>query len=423
MKKYIFFALALLLGMSGIAAGQSTIAQFIYEDAEQAFAKKDYTTALNKLEEAEQMLGKINPPILFLRIMVRHDKLKAAGDTYDYDDLELTKADASRYLQDYVTLDALRDPLRDVYRVSQELNKYPTRAVYEASIQERNARDAAAAEKERKLQAFMAREYAIGDTGPAGGLISYDKGSFTDGWRYLEIAPPGWSGSAKDPKATWGCEKTNVPETSKYSLGGKTKTAAILEHCPGENAARLAARHSVEVGGIVYNDWFLPSTFELGVSWTILQKGKFKHSLTGTYWTSNQDEIHPHTTAMCVFWAFGQGEGGYEKGLNNKVRPVRYVTPITPHNQEVYLGVGMTQTEKGVVVVELVAGHAAERAGVKTGDLLLRFDDEVINKFSDIVYRVRQKRPGDRALLHISREGEIMTVDVLFSAGDPFSGK
>lgn len=31
--------------------------------------------------------------------------------------------------------------------------------------------------------------YAIGDTGPAGGIVFYDKGEVTDGWRYLEAAP------------------------------------------------------------------------------------------------------------------------------------------------------------------------------------------------------------------------------------------
>ena len=36
---------------------------------------------------------------------------------------------------------------------------------------------------------LYADEYAIGDEGPAGGIIFYDKGEFSDGWRYLEAAP------------------------------------------------------------------------------------------------------------------------------------------------------------------------------------------------------------------------------------------
>jgi hypothetical protein len=264
------------------------------------------------------MLGKINPPILFLRIMVRHDKLKAAGEhNYDFDDVELARADASRYLQDYVTIEALKDPLRDVYRVTQELKKYPaTRAAYDAMIRQRQAREAAAraeaAEKERKRQAFLAREYAIGDTGPAGGLIFYDKGSFTDGWRYLEAAPPGWSGSPKDPEAPWGCPNTNVPDTRPWIGWGQTNTAKIPKQC-GEKktAAGLAASYYVEIDGVVYDDWFLPSMEEmyaLGEVKLIKGSGEF------TYWSSTQT--------------------GWSKKSARKVRPVRFVTPkITPHKQ------------------------------------------------------------------------------------------
>jgi len=38
--------------------------------------------------------------------------------------------------------------------------------------------------------------YAIGDTGPAGGIVFYDKGDDVGGWRYLEAAPSDQSTSA-----------------------------------------------------------------------------------------------------------------------------------------------------------------------------------------------------------------------------------
>jgi hypothetical protein len=42
----------------------------------------------------------------------------------------------------------------------------------------------------------------VGEIGPAGGYIFYDKGNFSQGWRYLEAAQEGWSGESKDPIVT-----------------------------------------------------------------------------------------------------------------------------------------------------------------------------------------------------------------------------
>ena len=47
-------------------------------------------------------------------------------------------------------------------------------------------------------------EYTVGSIGPAG-VVIYDKGSVTDGWRYIEIAPDGWNGNG-DPTTTWGVQ-------------------------------------------------------------------------------------------------------------------------------------------------------------------------------------------------------------------------
>jgi len=33
------------------------------------------------------------------------------------------------------------------------------------------------------------RSYKVGDAGPAGGIVFYDKGDNSDGWQYLEAAP------------------------------------------------------------------------------------------------------------------------------------------------------------------------------------------------------------------------------------------
>jgi hypothetical protein len=44
---------------------QTAIAKLKFEEAEETFEKKDYTTVLTKLDEAEKILGKTNPPMLY----------------------------------------------------------------------------------------------------------------------------------------------------------------------------------------------------------------------------------------------------------------------------------------------------------------------------------------------------------------------
>jgi TolB-like protein len=83
------------------------------------------------------------------------------------------------------------------------------------------------------------RTYNIGDIGPAGGFIFYDKGLYSDGWRYLEAAPV-----ETEFMAGWG--QQNVPGTGTAVGSGKQNTQLIVEREQrlGEtgSAAQLCAR-------------------------------------------------------------------------------------------------------------------------------------------------------------------------------------
>jgi hypothetical protein len=57
------------------------------------------------------------------------------------------------------------------------------------------------------VQLFAAWGYLIGDVGPAGGRVYFDKGLYSDGWRYAEAAPYGWYNGGKDPSLTWASGK------------------------------------------------------------------------------------------------------------------------------------------------------------------------------------------------------------------------
>jgi TolB-like protein len=68
------------------------------------------------------------------------------------------------------------------------------------------------------------RAYKIGDTGPAGGLIFYDKGNNTGGWRYLEAAP-----RDLPRKIKMVAEAIDITDCTERVVGrGRTNTNAIM---------------------------------------------------------------------------------------------------------------------------------------------------------------------------------------------------
>ena len=93
-----------------------------------------------------------------------------------------------------------------------------------------------------------AETYAIGDTGPAGGIVFY----ITDGGAH------GLEAAASDlTTAEWGCFTDNITGADGTAIGtGAQNTADILAGCDTAGiAAQLADAYSLNG----YNDWFLPS--------------------------------------------------------------------------------------------------------------------------------------------------------------------
>ncbi|MEI8049623.1 MAG: hypothetical protein WCI92_19785, partial [Bacteroidota bacterium] len=96
MKKQILFLLASICICFSLSA-QTAIAKLKFEDAEEAFEKKDYTTVLTKLDEAEKLLGKTNPPMLYLRILSQ-DNIITTDPLKDFKILESVRDNCSYYL-------------------------------------------------------------------------------------------------------------------------------------------------------------------------------------------------------------------------------------------------------------------------------------------------------------------------------------
>ena len=152
--------------------------------------------------------------------------------------------------------------------------------------------------------------YAIGDTGPAGGIVFNITNNGLNG---MEAAPSDQTGG---PDAAWGCEGTVTGATGTAIGDGAANTMAILGGCadPG-TAAELASNFSN--GG--FSDWFLPSLDELNEMYTQLHVNALGGFL-GTYWSSSEFDA---SSAFLQAFLNNGGVGNNLKSLMVRVRAVR----------------------------------------------------------------------------------------------------
>ncbi|HEY9053779.1 MAG TPA: hypothetical protein VIO60_03065 [Rectinemataceae bacterium] len=121
---------------------------------------------------------------------------------------------------------------------------------------------------------------AIGDMGPAGGLIFHDKGSYSDGWRYLEASPVESSGYLM-----WSSTRDTLTGTSDRSIGaGKSNTDWIM--ATGNESQFPAAWYCANLEYNGATDWFLPSRDEIVAMRTNLGHTAFLHPDGEAYWSS-----------------------------------------------------------------------------------------------------------------------------------------
>ncbi|MDR2467529.1 MAG: DUF1566 domain-containing protein [Spirochaetaceae bacterium] len=204
-------------------------------------------------------------------------------------------------------------------------------------------------------------KYAIGDTGPGGGLVFYIKPTSSGGWRYMEAAP-----ADIDVELPWGTYaedlwKPNIPETQAEVGQGKKNTALLtgtpqdaaqvredeLDNITSENSMQegamqpepgnkdstqaaqnetleknqqtaAAACAEYQVNGL--DGWFLPSKDELDLLYqNIAQRGlgNFKGI---SYWSSTQSS---ESTAWYQRMEDGRLYYNGRKTMLLHVRPVR----------------------------------------------------------------------------------------------------
>jgi len=178
----------------------------------------------------------------------------------------------------------------------------------------------------------------IGSPGPSGGLIFYSKGSYSDGWRFLEAAPSDIMLGAPYYEYFFGYYRNSYGMTrpvggTATSIGsGKANTVALVSKMgsaaftssigsttttTAEYAARLCDIH--EAGG--YGDWFLPSQEELNLMYQNL-KTKMLGGFTGyIYWSSSESDSDGYYAWRQDFTYGTQSSSG--RFNKSRVRPIR----------------------------------------------------------------------------------------------------
>ncbi len=213
------------------------------------------------------------------------------------------------------------------------------------------------------VSAFLfAETYGIGDEGPAGGVIFYDKGEYSDGWRYLEAAPADLrlmdgvptiditfdEYYADDYYQVFGYYRKDASsnnmfvdgkETSGYyqsadltgtDIGTGKKNTELLAKAMGDKTyytmgAKKVVYAAKLCADLVFNgfdDWFLPSKDELNLLYVNLCKEDMGDFDEDSYWSSSETDFSPEYAWRQQFYGTGQQSYG-TRDYADRIRPVR----------------------------------------------------------------------------------------------------
>jgi serine protease Do len=73
---------------------------------------------------------------------------------------------------------------------------------------------------------------------------------------------------------------------------------------------------------------------------------------------------------------------------------------------QAYLGVTFDPESDDLKIVEVYKGKAAEKAGLKAGDVLVRIDDHKLSQRDDLTRYLRSKKPGEEITVEARRDGK-----------------
>ena len=158
--------------------------------------------------------------------------------------------------------------------------------------------------------------YKVGDKGPAGGIIFYDKGEYSQEWRYLEAAP-----ADTEFETVWSDYPFHVEGTQSELGTGKSNTKVIVEVANYWRETIAAAQMCANLNIGKYSDWYLPSNDELdhmNQNLKMQNIGDFKDKI---YWSSTQ--YYDDETSTWTQYFGTDEQGGLSKDNRFLVQAIR----------------------------------------------------------------------------------------------------
>jgi len=71
------------------------------------------------------------------------------------------------------------------------------------------------------------------------------------------------------------------------------------------------------------------------------------------------------------------------------------------------------KNKQGALVPEVVAGSAADKAGIEAGDVIIGIDDHVIKHAHDVPILIARHHPGDKVMVHLIRNHKTLDIPVI----------
>lgn len=150
-------------------------------------------------------------------------------------------------------------------------------------------------------------------------------------------------------------------------------------------------------------------TAQNGQTINLVQTDSVKGESTGTALIDNSGKVVGFVTGM-----ISSNVGGIEFAIpsNDVVQSIESLINIGTGTTGLVIGIQGIDTEYGVAVEAVNEGSAAEKGGMKVGDLIIKADGNAVKSVNEINKLKAAHTAGDIMTFTIYRDGEELTIEV-----------